>query len=524
MSNVETIIGLLFITVILSLITRRFLIPYPAIFTAGGILLSFIPHLPQVVLDPHIVFVLFVPPILFYTAYFTSWRDFRKNFRTISLLAFVLVAVSTFSIAAIFKWLMPHVPWALGCVLGAIISPPDAISATAVTSRLQMPRGITTILEGESLINDASALILYKFAVAAVVTSDFLLHKAILNFFVAGVMGIFLGLLLGWCMVLLTRKLDDDPTIMTILSLLTPLVTYIIAEKLEISGVLAVVAAGLIFGWHAPKTLTASMRLRSMAVWETFVFLINGVVFILIGLQLRTISEGLGAWTHSELALFTLVIVVTIILIRFIWVFFAAYGLRTLFPWLRQRHPYPSWKGVFIVAWSGMRGIVSLGAALALPLYIRDGAPFPARDLIIFLTFASIACTLFLQGMALPFLIKWLGMKDDGIAQYEERLAREAIAKVMLKQVEKLSHMNTFSSRAIDLTRRECLLYATRYLDEADKEAREYLAEVRSIRKNMIQTGRKKLIALRHQGTISDEVMHTIQAEFDLDEMRLNSY
>jgi CPA1 family monovalent cation:H+ antiporter len=485
----------------------------------GGLCLSLIPGLPHIELAPNVVFLLFVPPILYSAAYFTSWRNFQANLRPIILLALVLVIITTFGIAYIFKLLVPGLPWSVGCILGAIISPTDAIAATAVTHQIKVPRRVVTILEGESLINDASGLILYKFAIAALVTGMFSFTHAVFYFVLTGFGGVLLGLGLGWLTIRLRRFLDDVLISISI-SLLTPFIAYIVAEKLALSGILAVVAAGIIVGWHAPKQLTAHMRIKGTAVWETIVFFMNGFVFILIGLQWPIIISALSGWSYFKLGVLTLAIVLTTIILRFMWVFFSAYGLRFLIPRIRKKDPYPPWQQVLIISWAGMRGIISLGAALALPFYLANGAPFPARDLIIFLVFTSIIGTLVFQGITLPFIIKWLKVEDDNTRVKEERKARKAIVKAMLKELEKLNSNNEFSDQIIEVMRQEYMLYSAVNSD-ADHKSKESIEDLHKVRQKLITAGRSKLVELRYHGEISDEILHVIQTELDIHELKI---
>ena len=523
MVSAEIIIALLTVIIILAVTTQPLKIPYPVIFIIGGLLLGLIPELPPVLLDPHLVFLLFVPPILFSAGYFTSLRDFRANLRPISLLAIVLVALTTFGIAAVFKWLLPGMPWVIGCVLGAIISPPDAVAATSIMHRLKIPKRIVTIVEGESLFNDAIGLILYRFAVAAVVTGSFSMADASIHFVSTCIGGILVGLIIGWIIAQSMARMVDT-TVSIAVTLVTPFIIYIIAEKLSVSGILAVVVAGMMLGWHAPRAMSAKMRLRGHAVWDLVSFLLNGIMFVLMGLQLRIIMTGLGHWSHFDLARLALAVVGAAIVIRFFWVFFAAYVIRAVLPSVRRYDPYPPWQGIVVIAWAGMRGIVSLGAALALPITVANGTPFPARDLIIFLAFTTIIGTLVFQGITLPLLIKWLGLKQDDIFVREEQEARAAIGQAMLEEIEKLQNNHSISKRAFEIANRECLVYSTSLLsdDVDEQEAKDCAKEIRTVRRKLIKTGRQRLIELRHSGAISDEVLHAIQREFDLDELRLS--
>src|SRR5471032_92600 len=391
MSNIADIfVGLLLTVAVLAMLARKLHIPYPILFVIGGLLLGWLPGLPKVTLNPELVFFLFLPPLLFPAALFTSWRDFRLNLRPISLLAIGLVLFTTVAVAYLAHYFM-HLPLAAGFVLGAIISPPDAIAATAIAERLKVPRRIVTILEGESLVNDATALVAYRFAVLAVTTGSFSLAHAGGQFFVVGIGGILTGLAIGWLAQQFHKRVDDAPIEITV-SLLTPFAAYLVADDLGVSGVLAVVTAGLYLGRRLPELLTFKTRLQGGPVWEMVEFLLNGFVFILIGLQLPQVLHALSSHDISihQLIGYALFISLAVILIRILWVFPAAYLPRLLFKGIRDRDPYPKWQHVTIIAWTGMRGVVSLAAALAIPLTMDgtpDSPPFVDRDLILFLTF-----------------------------------------------------------------------------------------------------------------------------------------
>ncbi|MGA2871491.1 MAG: Na+/H+ antiporter, partial [Verrucomicrobiota bacterium] len=390
---VDIFVGLLLAVAIIALLARKLHIPYPILFLIGGLLIGCVPELPKVRLSPDLVFLVFLPPLLFPAAFFTSWRDFRANLRPISLLAIGLVLFTTVVVAFLAYYFF-NLPLAAGFVLGAIISPPDAIAATAIAERLSVPRRIVTILEGESLVNDATALIAYRFAVAAVLTGTFSLADAGLQFVFVSVGGVLTGLAVGWLAVWFHKRVDDAPIEITV-SLLTPFVAYLPAEHMHVSGVLSVVTAGLYIGRQTPLILSYRTRLQGGPVWSMLEFLLNGFVFILIGLQLPDILHTLSEhkdYTISQLVGYSLIISVAVIVVRLLWVFPAAYLPRFLSKKVRAKDPYPNWRHVTIIGWTGMRGVVSLAAALAL----RD--TFPGRDLILFLTFMVILATLVVQG------------------------------------------------------------------------------------------------------------------------------
>ncbi len=439
MGAVEIFVGLLLAVAVLALLARKVSIPYPILFVLGGLLLSLLPSLPKVRLDPQIVFLFVLPPLLYPAALFTPWRDFRANARPIGLLAIGLVLFTTVAVAYLAHYYM-DLPLAAGFVLGAIISPPDAIAATAIADRLKIPRRIVTILEGESLINDATALVVYRVALVAVATGTFSLAHATGQFFLVGLGGNVIGLAVGWLAEQFHKRVDDPPIEITV-SLLTPFVAYLAAERVGVSGVLAVVTTGFYLGMRMPELLTFRTRLQSGPVWETLEFLLNGFVFILIGLQLPEVLRALSGYSVSlqRLVWYALIISVAVILIRIVWVFPATYLPRLLFSWIRRRDPYPPWRHVTIVAWTGMRGVVSLAAALAVPLTRQDGSPFPGRELILFLTFVVIVATLVAQGLTLPLLIGWLGIKDDRSMEREEREARLAANRGALDRLREIA-------------------------------------------------------------------------------------
>lgn len=517
---VEIFVGLLLAVAIFALVARQLHIPYPILFLIGGLLMGFIPHLPKVRLDPELVFLFFLPPLLYPAALFTSWRDFRANLRPIGLLAIGLVLFTTVAVALLAHYFF-KLPLAAGFVLGAIISPPDAIAATAIAERLSVPRRIVTILEGESLVNDATALVAFRFAVAAVATGSFSLAGASLQFFIVGIGGILVGLLVGWLAVQFHKRVDDAPIEITV-SLLTPYAAYLTAERLGVSGVLAVVTTGLSLGWRMPEILGYRTRLQAGPVWAIVEFLLNGFVFILIGLQLPAVLRGIRE--HSEYSIgqltgYALAISGAVILIRILWVFPATYLPRLIFKKLCALDPYPNWRNVTIVAWTGMRGVVSLAAALAL------GETFPDRDLILFLTFMVILATLVVQGLSLPVLIRWLGIKDDGAAEREEREARLQANRAALARLNEIGERDPAKAEALQRLRIE---YEDHILQLEGAEPgsfgtplRRFSSEYERLSLEALQTERKTIIGLRNREVINDEVLRRIQRDIDLAEIRL---
>jgi CPA1 family monovalent cation:H+ antiporter len=522
---VEIFVGMFLAVVVLALMARRFHIPYPIFFVIGGTLLGLVPELPQVRLNPDLVFLVVLPPLLFPAALFTSWRDFRANLRPIMLLAVGLVLFTTVAVAYLAEYFF-HLPLAAGFVLGAIISPPDAIAATAIAERLKIPRRIVAIIEGESLVNDATALVAYRLAVVAVATGSYSWAQAGADFLLVGAGGILAGLLIGWLAEQFHRRVDDAPIEITV-SLLTPYAAYLLAERLQVSGVLAVVTTGLYLGWRAPLLLSFQTRLRGGPVWEMLEFLLNGLVFILIGLQL---PEILSVLSRERIPVHVLVwdavaVTLAIIVLRILWVIPATYLPRLLFKKLRRRDPYPKWQHVAIVAWTGMRGVVSLAAALALPEHKADGSPFPGRDLILFLTFVIIFATLVVQGLSLPPLIRWLGVKDDGAIEQEEREARLRANQAALARLNELTEPDAPRLEALDRLRVEyedhILQLQSQEPETAGAPLRLFSSEYERLSYETLQIERRTIINLRNAGTINDEVLRRIQRDIDLAEARL---
>jgi Na+/H+ antiporter len=539
--QLEIIVGLLVAVAALATLAARIKVPYPILFVIGGSVLGFVPGLPEVRLEPELVFLLFLPPLLYVSALFTSWRDFRTNIRAISLLAVGLVLMTTFVVAAVVHALA-DLPWAAAFVLGAIVSPTDAIAATTVAQRLGVPRRIVTVLEGESLVNDATGIVAYRVAVAAVVTGAFSLWEAGLQFVVGAVGGIAVGFAVGWLVVWARRHVSEDPSVQNIVSLLTPFVAYLAAEELphglwewlhelvgvpadlHFSGVLAVVTTGLYLGRKGPYITSSGTRLQGFATWELITFLLNGLIFILIGLQLRSVIGGLDAYSPGELLFYAVLVSLTVILVRIAWVFPATYLPRRLSRRLRERDPSPSWRPVSVVAWTGMRGVISLAAALALPDQTASGIPFPDRDLIIFLTFCVILATLVVQGLSLPAVIRALGLEDDHVGDKEETHGRIRVADAALERLEQLKVEDWVREDTVERVggmynyRRN--RFASRFDGDPDG-VEERSAAYQRLMLELLDAQRQRLVEMRDDGSIGDEVMHRIERDLDLEESRL---
>lgn len=518
-------LGMLALVAAIALVGRKLPVPYPILLVVGGLLLSLIPGLPVIRLSPELVFLIFLPPLLYPAALFTSWRDFHANLRPILLLAIGLVLFTTLVVGFVAHHFIPEFPLAAGLVLGAIVSPPDAVAASAIAERLFVPRRIVTILEGESLVNDATALVAYRFTVAAVVTGSVAWDVVSAQFILVAVGGILVGLLIGVVTTWLQRRIDDPPIEIT-LALLTPFVAYLSADRLGLSGVLAVVTTGLYHGWRSPEVTSSRTRLQAGPIWDMIEFLLNGFTFLLIGLQLPAVIQALSGHSRLQLLWYAGTIIVSVILVRILWVFPAAYLPRWLFKGLRRRDPYPGWRTVGIIGWTGMRGVVSLAAALALPLKTQNGAPFPGRDLILFLTFSVILATLVGQGLTLPSLIRWLGVEDDRLGQKEECEARLLANQAALARLAEAAASESIRPEALQRLRAE---YEERIqvLSEQCSEKsgggpdRLFSKDYEQLAGEALRVERATILHLRNERVINDEVLRRIQHDIDLAEARL---
>jgi Na+/H+ antiporter len=513
MNLLEILIFLLLCAVALGWLARRAGVPYPIALVVGGGALGFVPKLPQIQFDPQLLLVLVLPPILYQAALLTSWRDFKANLRPIGLLAIGLVIVTTLVVGAALRFLIPDIPWAVAFAFGAIVSPPDAVAATAILSKLNMPRRIVTVLEGESLVNDASGLVLYKFAVAAALSGLFSLAEASVQFALVSIGGIAIGMLLAGIFVAIHRFLGD-PFIEVLLSLSVPYLAYVVAESVHVSGVLAVVAAGLLRGRYSPKMVSAEMRILARSVWNILVFMLNSLIFILIGLQLSEVVSRLEGYTGWDLAADALAVSMVAILVRFAWVYFAEY-LPAWLGWLFRRktaRPLPG--EAFIASWCGMRGIVSLAAALALPPEVVY------RDLLVFLTFVVILVTLVVQGLTLAPLIRRLNLGTDHSTREEHRLARTSMGKAALVAVERAAEEAAVLPDVVERIRAEFAdrMAAASPLAQMSDSSH---ASVTRVRLAAVRAERDELIRLWQDGAISDEVLHKLEEELDYEESRL---
>ncbi len=527
MPNIELILLLLFAVALLAILARRLRVPYPILLVLGGLLLGFVPFLPRIQLAPDLVFLVFLPPLLYSDAWSTSWRDFRADLRNISLLAIGLVITTTVVIAVVAHALVPGFTWAEAFVLGAIISPTDAVAASSIAERLGLPRRIITVVDGESLVNDATGLVAFRFALAAVITGAFSLFEAGLQFVVVVIGGVTVGLIIGWLTTKLESYLDDTPIEITF-SFLTPFAAYIPAEALGFSGVLAVVVAGLYAGRQSSRVIAPASRLQAEIVWNMVTYLMNGLLFILVGLQLRALLDTIRDGSLITLLGYGALISLAVMLVRLAWVFPSAYLPRYLFANVRKRDPYPSWRSVLVVGWMGMRGVVSLAAALSLPTALATGASFTrSRSIIIFLTFCVILATLVGQGLTLPALIRWLKVGNDTSAEREEQIARLETARAAIDRLAALEGEEWATAESIEYLRamhehRTHLYDGDGDQEEAERDRQED-AVTRRLKREVLEAERASLIRLRDSGAINDMVLRRIERELDLQETWLQA-
>jgi len=512
---------LLVLVVALAAVAKKFETPYPIVLVIGGLILSLFPRGPHIELNPDIVFLVILPPLLFEAAFVTSWRDFRYNLVSITSLAFGLVGFTVFGVAAAARWILPGFDWRMGLVLGAVVSTTDAIAATTIAKRLGLPGRIVQVLEGESLLNDATGLLALEFATAMLVTGEtpsLAAGAGRLAYLVAG--STVIGLFIGWVIRACEQKIDDAPIEITI-SLIAPYVAYLAAEGLHASGVLSTIACGLYLGHKSSLFLSRGARLTGRAVWDTLTFVLNGFVFILIGFQLPYILAGIRGYSFRQLFLLGLLFSGVVILLRFIWVYpgaWASYFLRRRF--VHQNEPNPSPKAIFVVGWTGMRGVIALAAAISLPELLESGAEFPQRNVMIFLTFCVIFVTLVLQGLTLPPLIRALGLAGAEKRNPEESAARRAMIEAAIAYLEHAREdcapgdMGVFDDMIRSQRRRLNTLDQNEEVDAGYRPIdyrrwRDVSRQVRSLQ-------RAAILNLRNEHRISDEVMRKLEYEIDL--------
>jgi monovalent cation/hydrogen antiporter len=514
------ILGGVTVLFVLAYVTR---LPYPIWLTVGGALMGFFPGLPDVRLEPDLVLIIVLPPLLYSAAFFSDLRELRRNVRPIGLLAFGLVLVTTVAVAAVAHELIPGLSWEAAFVLGAVLGPTDPVAATAIAGRVGAPRRIVTILEGESLINDSTALIAFKFAVAAATAGTFSLVDAAGEFVLSVTGGVLIGLAVGWVVAEVRYRIDDLPT-EAVLSLVTAYFAYLPADAIGASGVIAAVTAGIFLGWNAPRLTTAETRMQLYGLWAILVFLLNGLLFTLIGLQLPTIIDGLQEQPALDVALYAVAVALTVMVVRAVWVFVATYLPRRLWRRIREADPLPPWRNTAIVAFTGMRGAVSLAAALAVPESI------PGRDLIVFLVFTTIVWTVCVEGLSLPWLLRALSVHDDGSAEYEENKARVKAADAAVRRLEELIGEPWVRDDTAERVRGMYTFRRRRFaarlghvLEDGDEGIDDRSSDYQRLLRELLQAQRDELFAMRRAGRIGDEVMRRVERDLDLEETRLEA-
>ena len=507
-----------------ALLARRINVAPAILLLLTGIVLAFVPGVPSLELPPELVLLVVLPPLIYSASVAMSWREFRSNLRPIILLSVGCVIFTACAVAAATHYLI-GLPWNVGFLLGAIVAPPDVVAPLAIARKLGMPRRILVVLEGEGLANDATALILYRFAVVAISTGMFSLPKAAATFgaIVAG--EILFGAAVGW-LSLRARHRARDPQIEITLSLITPYVAYWVPEHFGGSGVISTVACGLYMSWNGPLLISSATRLQGIFFWDLVIFLIEGLLFLLTGFQMRSLWEKSKAFPLQDILFSTALVAVIVIVARFAWVYPATYLPRLFSKRLRARDPVPSWRTVFVIAFTGVRGAVSLAAALALPFALPGGEGFPYRDLIVFVSFGVIFITLVGLGLGLPPVVRWLGVaqagRDEYIAEHESEIAaRRQALDAALKSLDAITDDRELSDEVVKLLRARHEIRANQLPDSLDPDAHDVSAAGTELTRELISTERKFIHALLRDGGITDEIRRRIERDLDLEEASL---
>jgi len=516
---------LLFVAAFAAL-ARKLQTPYPIVLVIAGLLLGFVPGIPKVTLDPDLIFLVVLPPLLYAAAWVTSWRDFSHNLVSIAMLAIGLVGFTVLGVAEAGPWLFHGFDWRVGFVLGAAVATTDAIAATSIAKRIGLPKRIVDLLEGESLLNDATGLLALEFAVAMVVHGQNpTVGSGLLRLLYLSAAGIGSGLILAWVAEWFERRIDDGPIEIAV-SILVPYAAYLTAEEIHASGVLAVVAAGLYLGRKSSQFFSPRVRLQAHAVWDSLTFILNGFVFVLIGLQLPSVLAGVSELNTGRLILYGVVFSVLLILLRILWIFpgaYVAYYIRTHL--LHQNEKRPGVFQIFVVGWTGMRGVIALAAAMSLPQTVGDGSPFPHRDLIVFLTFCVILVTLVFQGLTLPPLIRLLGLAETSGHNCEEQEAQRLVLQAAQARLEDLRRNDPsgFAEVYDDLEQhyKHRLASVSELNQEQDKANAEHYFKYLDLSRTLLEVERHAALRLRDEGRITDEALRELEYEQDLSEARL---
>ena len=506
-----------------ALLARRINVAPAILLLLTGIALAFVPGMPSLELPPELVLLVVLPPLIYSASVAMSWREFKHNLRPIILLSVGCVIFTAFAVAAATHYLI-GLPWNVGFLLGAIVAPPDVVAPLAIARKLGMPRRILVILEGEGLANDATALILYRFAVAAISTGMFSLPKAAGTFVVIVAGEMLFGAAVGW-LSLRMRHRARDPQVEITLSLITPYIAYWIPEHFGGSGVISTVACGLYMSWNGPLLISSATRLQGIFFWDLVIYLIEGLLFLLTGFQMRSLFEKSKAFPLDDILFATALVAIIVIVARFAWVFPATYLPRLLNQRLRARDP-TSWRTVFVIAFTGVRGAVSLAAALALPLALPGGEDFPYRDLILFVSFGVIFITLVGLGLGLPAVVRWLGVaqagREEHLAEHESEISarREALAAA-LKSLDAITDDRELSDEVVKLLRARHETRANQLPDSLDPDKHDVSATGTALTRELISAERKFIHMLLRDGKITDEIRRRIERDLDLEEASL---
>ncbi|PWT75172.1 MAG: Na+/H+ antiporter [Proteobacteria bacterium] len=519
---------LLLFVVLFGALAERLKTPYPIVLVIAGLALSFIPAVPRIMLNPDVVFLVVLPPLLFSGAWTTSWRDFRYNMLSIFSLAFGLVAFTVLAVAKVTPWFLPDFDWRMGIVLGAVVAPTDAIAATSVAKRVGLPKRVVDILEGESLVNDASALLALEFGLAMLAGGPLpTFREGAYRLAFLIVIGILVGLVIAEIVHRLEHFIDNAP-IEIALSILTPYAAYLAAEELHASGVLSVVACGLYLSRKSSHFFSPDVRLQAWAVWGSLTYVLNGFVFVVIGLQLPHVLEAIRGLSKLHLFGYAASFTAFLILLRLLWVYpgaYLSYYLRRKF--LHQHEPTPGARQIFVVGWTGMRGVISLAAALAIPQMIDDRA-FVQRNMIIFLAFSVILVTLVLQGLTLPPLIRALGLAGTGGPDGEEKAARKSMLEAALTFLEssrQADGQSEYTGVFDDLEQhyRHRLAVLEDSFSSGDSYSQQHYRRHVDLTRELLELERRTAVNLRNQGRIDDELLRKLERELDLEQERLRA-
>lgn len=526
MENVTVIIMLLFGVAFLSLISKRYNFPIPIALVLCGVMISIVPGLPVIALSPEIVFIVFLPPLLYHSAWYTSWSDFKGSIRQITLAAVGLVFFTTFAVAVVVHELIDDISWPLAFLLGAIVSPPDAVSAASITKGLGLHPRLIAILEGESLVNDASGLVAYKYALTAITAGNFILWQAGLNFVLMSLIGIAIGLVVGIVMSFIHKKFVSDDIIDVTLTLLTPFTSYLIAEHFEGSGVLAVVTTGLFLSARSGTIFNYESRMMTGTIWDVLTNILNGLIFILIGLQLRQIIDGISNYSGMSLFIWGAVVSIVVILVRFLWIVPATMIPRFMSSKIREKESF-DYRNLIIFGWSGMRGVVSMAAALALPLTIHQNEPFPLRDLIIYLVFCVILSTLVIQGLTLPWIIRKMKVEPYSIIAEEYGIRNIIVSETIAHIEDNFSLLNDDllhnikSKYEVKFNRLQKTELPANFFGKGKVIGGEIFNDFTKLQIDLLNVERTKLEKMHKSGSVNEEIFRKIEKELDLEETRL---